>query len=127
MNRARRRNTIVLAGFSVFLIFFILGGGRIDIPCPFKSVTSIPCPGCGGMRAAGSLFHGDIAGAIATNPLSVLVIVFIAVSAVWLAIDIIRGRDSYWQIFSVRWSRTAIVVAIALILANWAWNIFKGL
>lgn len=127
MNRVRRRNLGVLGVLCALFLFFAIGGGRLDIPCVFKAATSIPCPGCGGMRAAGSLFHGDIAGALAINPLSVLVIVFIVISAIWLFIDVVRGHDSYWKIYQIRWSRVGIIIAVILILANWVWNICKGL
>lgn len=127
MKNIRRRNGAVLVLLCAFFLLFILAGRRLDIPCLFKSVTSVPCPGCGGMRSATLLFHGDIAGALRTNPLSVLTIIFIGVSAIWLLADIIRNRDTYWEIYRRRWSRTATIIVILIILANWAWNIYKGL
>ena len=118
---------IVLSFLCLFVLLFIMADGRLVIPCLFKAATSIPCPGCGGMRSASLLLRGDIPGALAVNPLSVAVILFIAVSAGWLSIDIVRGRDTYWRIFRTQWSRRAIVLAIAAVAANWVWNILKGL
>ena len=40
--------------------------------CVFHALTGLDCPGCGGLRAAHRLLHGDVAGAFAFNPLLVL-------------------------------------------------------
>jgi len=40
--------------------------------CPFLAVTGYYCPGCGSLRALHDLAHGDVAGALARNPLMVL-------------------------------------------------------
>lgn len=38
------------------------------VPCYFKVVFGIDCPGCGGQRAIMLLLKGDIAASIATYP-----------------------------------------------------------
>lgn len=35
--------------------------------CPFKLLTGLQCPGCGGQRAAHALLQGDIVGALRYN------------------------------------------------------------
>lgn len=35
--------------------------------CPFLLLTGVPCPACGGMRAANDLLHGRIAEAASSN------------------------------------------------------------
>ncbi len=30
------------------------------IPCPFKIITGIPCPGCGSQRAVSEIINGNI-------------------------------------------------------------------
>ncbi len=95
--------------------------------CPFKAITGLPCPGCGGLRALESLIHGRLWEALATNPLSVLLIGFVGVSGVWLVVDIVLGRRSWLDFVTRKWSGSATVIAIALLLLNWAWNICKGL
>lgn len=39
--------------------------------CPFLLVTGWYCPGCGTLRAVHALAHGDVATAVARNPLTV--------------------------------------------------------
>lgn len=41
-------------------------------PCPLRTLTGLYCPGCGSTRALHDLLHGDIAGALAMNPLLVV-------------------------------------------------------
>ena len=44
-------------------------------PCLFLHATGHWCPGCGGLRAAYALLHGDFAGAMDMNPLVTLVVI----------------------------------------------------
>ncbi len=56
-------------------------------PCPWRTLTGLDCPFCGATRAAASLAHGDVIGALDHNALFVLVILPLAVVAwgVWAA------------------------------------------
>jgi hypothetical protein len=60
--------------------------------CPLLRYTGLYCPGCGGLRAAHAVAHGDLVAALGANALAV---VFFAVFAcgwtVWL-IAAVRGR-----------------------------------
>ena len=42
--------------------------------CTFRSITGLPCPGCGATRAAYQLMHGNVGAALEFNALAVLVI-----------------------------------------------------
>jgi hypothetical protein len=127
MYRGRPRH----AAIAIFLLagaasFYFWGDSFPLSPCPFKLLTGYPCPGCGGMRATTLLLHGHAREALEMNPLSVLVATFAALSLCWMAWDVARGRSTYWNIYKIRWSRPAIIAAVALLLLNWAWNIYKG-
>jgi hypothetical protein len=47
------------------------------LPCPFKYLTGIDCPGCGFQRAVLALFRGDISQSIALYPAAIPLIVII--------------------------------------------------
>ena len=40
--------------------------------CVFRSITGLPCPGCGGLRAVNDLAHGHVGAALASNAWVVL-------------------------------------------------------
>ncbi|MET4921512.1 DUF2752 domain-containing protein [Streptomyces sp. PSRA5] len=53
--------------------------------CPLLSLTGLYCPGCGGLRSAHAVAHGDLAAALGANALAVIGYgVFAAVWLVWL-------------------------------------------
>lgn len=50
--------------------------------CPLLRLTGIYCPGCGGLRTAHAVAHGEFATALSANAL--VVFAFLACTAVWL-------------------------------------------
>jgi hypothetical protein len=64
--------------------------------CPFKAVTSLPCPGCGMTRAVLALGQGRVLAAVGFNP---LVLPLVAAMLAWLAgvrLDAARHRAALW-------------------------------
>ncbi|MGP3951119.1 DUF2752 domain-containing protein [Streptomyces sp. 7N604] len=60
--------------------------------CPLLHYTGLYCPGCGGLRSAHAVAHGDLATAIGANVLAVAAFAaFAAVWALWL-VRTVRGR-----------------------------------
>lgn len=57
---------IKLAAFSAYLLL-VFAFYAFDIPCVFRSVFGIQCPGCGMTRACLSLLHFDLKQAFAYN------------------------------------------------------------
>jgi hypothetical protein len=49
--------------------------------CPLLRVTGLYCPGCGGLRSAHALAHGDLATALTDNALAVAG--FLAFAVLW--------------------------------------------
>ncbi len=66
-------------GIAVLYVFDPRVPGNYPV-CPFLSLTGCYCPGCGTLRALHRLLHGDVASALGYNPLTVLLVPFLAYS-----------------------------------------------
>ena len=56
-------------------------------PCVFYAASGWYCPGCGGLRAAHELLHGDLGAALAMNPVVPLIVVPLVLGGMawWIA------------------------------------------
>lgn len=128
MPNDRRKNIIILCVLCVCgLLLLFLGGALKILACPFKKITGIPCPGCGGVRSAVALFHGDIAGAFQYNFLAPFAVLFLAASCIWLLYDISKDKNTFREFLSIKWSRAITIPTIILVTANWIYNITSGI
>ncbi|HLA54834.1 MAG TPA: DUF2752 domain-containing protein [Flavobacterium sp.] len=99
--------------------------------CIFKRITTIPCPSCGSTRALLLLLHGDVLGSVLMNPFGILSAAILLIVPVWLVYDLVSKKQTLLnfykkaeQTINIRW---IAVLLIALVLANWMWNIYKHL
>lgn len=98
--------------------------------CLIRHFAHIPCPSCGSTRSVLALMQGDLAGGLYWNPLGLLIFGILLISPFWIGYDILFKKESYYQFFllfeeTLR-RRVVAIPAIALLLINWVWNIFKG-
>ena len=122
----RFRGFLLLLGICIGALIVVICSQKFGIPlCPFKKITGIPCPGCGGVRCVRMLLHGDVMGAILTNPVSVVFILFIIASLMWLFLDGLKNEDSYKKVILGKWNPRLTAVVLGTILVCWIWNIFK--
>lgn len=71
--------TLVL-GLVFLSLLAIRTPGELAIPdCPLHWATGLHCPGCGSLRAAHFLLHGDWHSALRHNPLAVVMMPLVAV------------------------------------------------
>lgn len=99
--------------------------------CMIKEVTDFPCPACGTTRSALSLLDGHWADALYWNPLGYLAVLVLLLLPPLMLYDLLTGRmlvaGLYDRFIAFINHRPVAVVAIALVVVNWLWNIFKGL
>ena len=126
MNRFKPVWQLVLVEVGVLLFLIACTYFHLPVHCPFKFVTGLPCPGCGGTRAVMALLHGQILEAIYLNPLSVLLVVLAIIAPLWLFIDCYRGTNSLSRVMHSPWPTPVAIIIALIILANWIWNIVKG-
>lgn len=57
----------------------LVSAGLPGWPCPLRTATGVPCPGCGLSRATAALFRGDLSASLRTHayaPLVILALLF---------------------------------------------------
>lgn len=102
-----------LAALAVVIIFCVLGWMGIGIPCLFRKMTGLLCPGCGNSRAVLSLLKLDLKAAFFYNMLFPLEFFYIG----WVLFHCIRsylktGKFSYWP--KKIWLDVLILIAVLL-------------
>lgn len=99
--------------------------------CLMKNLTDAPCPSCGSTRSLLTLFQGQWLDAIFINPLGILMGLGMLILPIWMVRDHLQGKESlfksYQQAEQVLKKKGVLLVFGTLILANWIWNISKGL
>lgn len=86
--------------------------------CPLLRFTGLYCPGCGGLRSAHAVAHGDIAAALGSNALAVAGYgVFAVLWAVW-AVRAWRGRPMSIAAKPAVWWGIGAVLLIFSVVRN---------
>ena len=99
--------------------------------CTLKAVTGYPCPYCGTIRSASALIAGHWKEGLYTNPLGVVVLVWLIITTLWLLYDALVWRNTLQQAYKragrILQKRYVWIPLAVLIALNWVWNIQKGL
>lgn len=86
--------------------------------CPLLRFTGLYCPGCGGLRSAHAVAHGDIAAALGSNALAVVgYAAFAALWALW-AVRAWRGRPMSLAVKPVVWWGIGAVLLTFSVVRN---------
>ena len=87
--------------------------------CPFKTLTELPCPGCGFTRSIESLTTGDIYGSFLQNPGWIILVLFL-VSMTGIGMkSMVEGRQA---ILSNRW----LILFVFLLGSTWIGKFLLG-
>lgn len=70
------RNLLPVMGISILEIG--MGGSAFYLPCPFKSLTGIDCPGCGFQRSVVALWEGDLVASFHIYPPAIPILALFA-------------------------------------------------
>jgi hypothetical protein len=87
-------NVFAVLSAAAFLYAFSPAQSLAWVRCPFHALTGLYCPGCGTVRALHELLHGHILSAIDLNPLSMLLLPFLAYPFLSNVTLVLRGRRS---------------------------------
>ncbi len=115
------KHRIVFAYLATIMLFMFatLFYDRVPIPlCPFKLLTGIPCPGCGGLRAANVLLQGDVLEALYINPLSCVVMIFLAILPFIYLYDEVADKKLVSNMLTQSWNGKITGIMFVVILRN---------
>jgi uncharacterized protein DUF2752 len=100
------------AGATAVLFFFPPEEHAFYPRCFFHTLTGLQCPGCGSLRAAHRLLHGEVASAFRFNP---LMVTLAPLFAIWLAaygIARMNGREIWVPLTRPIWAWTLLIVGV---------------
>jgi len=97
---------------------------RLGLACPFKSVTHLPCPTCGTLRAALALADFDPLSALRANPLAAIAWVGFIAGGLAAAALAVAGRPVREP--PSRLSAGARAAIVGALLANWIFLVARG-
>ena len=110
--------SILLAAGFLYYIFVSLTG--LYIPCIFRLITGLKCPGCGISHMLVNLAHFRVAEAFAENPFAFVLLPFAAVYGIYRARKYIFRNDRTYR----KWENKA---AVAVIVAAVMFGIFRNI
>lgn len=101
--------------------------GHVHITtCLFKLSTGISCPGCGMGRGLKFFFHLDFYNSLMINPMSTLLGIAMVVGFFWLIYDMVKKSATLHEFVFKKRPVWIYVILVVLVVANWVWNIKKG-
>jgi len=113
-------------GAVIALAVAVLHLDRLPIlVCLFRAATGIPCLTCGATRALGELVTGDVAGALAMNPLATLGAFALVPWGLGDLALMTRGRALSLEAAPAA-ARVLRVLAVLAVIANWAYLVAAG-
>jgi hypothetical protein len=92
--------------------------------CPFHVLTGLPCPSCGATRAGLAFLHGDLVRAFGWNPLAAAAGLGFVGGGLLAPVWVWRGGRLPTLAGPVR--RAWRWIAAVILLANWAYLIWRG-
>ena len=115
------QGALTLVGFGTVLIAARTIGIHAP-PCPFRTITGIPCPGCGITRLSDAVAHGHLSTALRADVAGVALLGVLAVLAGLHLVSLVRHRPP------APWLRSWAVplVVAALVGAHWVTTIITG-
>lgn len=96
-------------------------------PCRTIEWWGVPCPGCGVTTSFALAAHGDLLGALRTQPFGAVLGVLVPLVALWGLVVHFRGRDLRREISRALRPRL-VVVLVALFVGAWLYKVasFRG-
>lgn len=111
MSRLKYLFIILIEG----IVYYLITIKNITIPCLFKKIIHIPCPGCGLTRAFKLILKLNLLDAIKYNILSIPLFILLIILNALLIIDIIKDKNMTKQIIFKIFKHYRIIILLLII------------
>lgn len=128
--RSKNLKTLLIIIVSYSLLLLMDYGYQHDHTssiCIVKNITSYPCPGCGLGRATLDILHGNIIHSFQYNIIAIPFTFTILLSTIWLVVDLVNRRDSFFRTINRRVAPIYLLPFFALAIISWIVNIIRGI
>ena len=122
ISQRKAKRVLVVYGIGVLFLLLILYT-PFSIPCIFKLVTNIPCPGCGITRAFVLASRFDFIGATKSNILFPLLAVGGAIKFICACIDLFFKKSTSIRFDAMLNKKWVIALAFVMVGLSWYYNI----
>ena len=123
-NRSLKQPLLALGLAVAFCVIYLIFGDMLGVyvPCIFRKITHLYCPGCGITRMLAAILTGDFYQALRYNPLICILLPLVIVYLVDYLINQARGRKSL-LVRTPNWVWILMIVALVIygIMRNLSW------
>ena len=104
---------VLLVGILLVYFFINPANSSWTINCPFKTITSYDCPGCGSQRAFHELLHRHFKNAFILNPIFVIAI---PIFVIFLVFQIADLKTKYSKFYNLMFGFKSILVYLIIVI-----------
>lgn len=123
-NRSLKQQLLALGLAVAFCVIYLIFGDMLGVyvPCIFRKITHLYCPGCGITRMLAAILTGDFYQALRYNPLICILLPLAIVYLVDYLINQARGRKSL-LVRTPNWFWISMIVVLVIygIMRNLSW------
>ena len=116
-----KNNKRLIIFFIFLLFFFLLIVLKFKIPCLFKEIFSISCPGCGLTRSINALLDFNFKSSLYYNILGIPLFIILGITYFLIVLDIIKKENyltSFWLFISIHYKIIIFLLILSFILNN---------
>lgn len=111
-----KKNKLYIFIFFILILFSVLI--YFKVPCLFKLLFKIPCPGCGMTRAFFEIFKFNFSKAFYYNILSIPLFIFIIYCIILIIYDILYNKNIFFLKLDKLFSKYYLLIIFLLIISE---------